>query len=71
MQKLKHIIILSFVFSMVIEILQYMTHLGQFDVDDIILNIVGSMIGFVFFLLTKKVFLLKIKKGAVQKVSES
>jgi glycopeptide antibiotics resistance protein len=56
---------------MVIEILQYMTHLGQFDVDDIILNIVGSMIGFVFFLLTKKVFLLKIKKGAVQKVSES
>lgn len=40
-----------------IEIFQYMTRLGSFDVDDIILNMVGVLIGYGTFLLVKPVFL--------------
>ena len=32
--------------SLSIEILQFVLQLGQFDIDDIILNVIGSMIGF-------------------------
>ena len=32
-----------------IEIFQYMTRLGSFDIDDIILNIVGGIIGFLLY----------------------
>ncbi|MFC3041456.1 VanZ family protein [Virgibacillus xinjiangensis] len=40
-------------FSFSIEILQYVTQLGVFDVDDIILNTLGGYLGFLIFVLFK------------------
>lgn len=40
-----------------IEIFQYMTRLGSFDIDDIILNMVGVLMGYGTFLLVKHVLL--------------
>lgn len=42
----KHIIYVSMAIRVVIEVLQYNTSLGVFDVDDIILSLTGSLIGF-------------------------
>ncbi|MBF8984637.1 VanZ family protein [Lutibacter sp. B2] len=37
---------ISFLASSGVELLQFIVALGIFDVDDIILNVIGSMIGF-------------------------
>ncbi|WP_197033366.1 VanZ family protein [Halobacillus karajensis] len=42
----KHIIYVAVAIRMAIEILQYNTSLGVFDIDDIILSLTGSLIGF-------------------------
>jgi glycopeptide antibiotics resistance protein len=42
-------IILATLFSSSIEILQYILELGIFDIDDIILNVIGSIIGFIIY----------------------
>lgn len=47
MQKYKRFICVPFVLSLLIEIGQYLTHLGVADIDDIILNVCGASIGFV------------------------
>jgi glycopeptide antibiotics resistance protein len=46
---------LSFFVSLGIELIQYLTKLGVFDVDDIILNITGSLIGFSILSLVRKI----------------
>jgi glycopeptide antibiotics resistance protein len=46
---------LSFFVSLGIEMIQSLTKLGVFDVDDIILNITGSLIGFWILSLVKKI----------------
>ena len=40
--------------SLVIELFQFITCLGSFDIDDIILNSVGGLIGYIIFYLLKK-----------------
>lgn len=45
------IIILSFLTSLAFELIQLFTMLGNFDVDDIILNVLGSALGFGIYLL--------------------
>jgi glycopeptide antibiotics resistance protein len=45
------IIIISFLVSVTFEIIQLFTILGNFDVDDIILNVLGAALGFGIFLL--------------------
>jgi len=47
------IFIYSFLFSLGIEILQLVTRVGVFDVDDIILNTAGGLIGYVLYLFTR------------------
>ena len=43
-------LIINFVYAIIIvESLQYLTRLGVFDIDDIILNNVGESIGFWFY----------------------
>lgn len=37
----------AFVFSLLVEIVQLYTGLGTFDVDDIVLNIIGCIIGYI------------------------
>jgi glycopeptide antibiotics resistance protein len=41
-------------FSMVIEFLQYAFNLGLFDVDDIILNTAGVLLGYIFIYIIQK-----------------
>ena len=47
----KHSIIWAIGSGTIIEVMQVVMHVGIFDIDDIILNAFGSMIGFWFFLL--------------------
>jgi glycopeptide antibiotics resistance protein len=55
-QRSSPIIVISFICSLAIETLQFITGLGVFDVDDVILNIVGGITGFIFLILIKKFF---------------
>ncbi len=41
-------LIIAFAFSFLIEIFQYYLRLGVFDVDDIILNVLGGVLGYFF-----------------------
>lgn len=43
-------IIIAIVFSFLIEITQLITVLGTFDIDDILLNTLGTLIGYVLYL---------------------
>ncbi|MBC7827274.1 MAG: VanZ family protein [Chitinophagaceae bacterium] len=47
----QRIIILAFFISLFFELVQLFTILGNFDVDDIILNVLGTALGFGVFLL--------------------
>lgn len=44
--KSSKVVIISIIISLSLEILQFALQLGQFDIDDIILNAIGSMVGF-------------------------
>lgn len=43
---LRDVVKISIIVSMSLEILQFVLQLGQFDIDDIILNVIGSIVGF-------------------------
>lgn len=43
---IKNIMLYGILFSLFIEILQLTTRLGSFDIDDIILNTIGTVLGF-------------------------
>lgn len=43
------ILLLSFEFSALIEVTQLITRVGSFDVDDIILNTIGGVLGYLIF----------------------
>ncbi len=47
------VLINTFLISLSIEVIQYYTKLGTADVDDIILNVLGSVIGFVIYKIWK------------------
>lgn len=63
MRKLTRILILSFAFSLVIELLQYVFMCGQADIDDVILNILGGIIGYLIYNMSYR--FIKHKKHAV------
>lgn len=42
-------ILSSFILSLVFEIIQLLTALGDFDVDDILLNVLGAVLGYLFY----------------------
>lgn len=48
-QSLPHIVAWGLLFSGMIELLQLFTRLGSFDVDDILLNTVGTTAGYLIF----------------------
>lgn len=39
-----------------IEIFQYMTRLGSFDIDDIILNVLGGVVGYLLYIFSEFIF---------------
>lgn len=48
-RKLKTVVLVGFFVSLFFEICQYVLYLGSTDIDDIILNVLGVTIGFLFF----------------------
>lgn len=48
-------ILFCFLFSLLIEMIQMMTHVGCFDVDDIILNTAGGVVGYLLYVLVKHI----------------
>lgn len=53
---IKSVFLISFLFILGIEIFQFITMLGIFDIDDIFLNVSGSLIGYLIMLVYKKIF---------------
>ncbi|MGD7022271.1 VanZ family protein [Rossellomorea vietnamensis] len=49
MQTLRSVVLFSFVLSVLIEVLQYVTGLGVMDIDDAILNTAGAITGYLFY----------------------
>lgn len=50
------IIIYTFLFSLCIETLQLATKVGVFDVDDLMMNSVGGLIGWIFYEIALKIY---------------
>lgn len=44
--KLKFIILSSLTLSLIFEVIQLLTSLGEFDIDDLLLNILGAVLGY-------------------------
>ncbi|MDO4377552.1 MAG: VanZ family protein [Erysipelotrichia bacterium] len=49
-----YLLINTFLISLSIEVIQYYTKLGTADVDDIILNVLGSVLGFAIYKIWKR-----------------
>ena len=50
------IMFLGFLFSLCIEFAQLIGHVGSFDVDDLLLNTIGALLGYFAFVLAKGVW---------------
>ena len=59
------ILLYSFALSLLIETLQLVTRVGVFDVDDLFLNTIGGVLGFVLFKITRLIFQSQKKRGTV------
>ena len=59
--QLKHVLIFAFLLSLALEGLQVFLHAGVFDVDDIILNVLGAIVVYGIFALLTQVFLTNTK----------
>ncbi|MCI5874862.1 MAG: VanZ family protein [Clostridiales bacterium] len=55
-RKIRMTVYYSFELSLLVELLQLITRVGSFDVDDLILNTLGGMIGFLLYLLGRYMF---------------
>ncbi|MDF2611212.1 MAG: VanZ family protein [Lachnospiraceae bacterium] len=55
-RKFLNVILLSFEFSLTIELIQLLFKVGIFDVDDILMNTVGGFIGYLCFSLCKYIY---------------
>lgn len=44
-------VLLSFCLSLFVEVFQFVTRVGSFDVDDILLNTLGGLLGYIIFLI--------------------
>ena len=55
-RKLIYIILLSFFFSLTVEIVQLYLKVGIFDVDDILLNSIGGITGYLFYLILNHIY---------------
>ena len=51
---LKNCVVMTFALMMLVETVQLFTLLGSFDIDDLLLNIIGAMLGYVIYVKTPK-----------------
>ncbi|MCR2045326.1 VanZ family protein [Anaerosalibacter massiliensis] len=56
LKELKKIFKIAFIISLTFEVIQLITGLGQFDVDDIILNVLGGVLGFLIYKIFYKIY---------------
>ncbi len=49
------VVFLTFCFSLSVELLQLVAKVGSFDVDDLILNTLGGLIGYIIYIVLKKI----------------
>lgn len=56
LRETKKIILVTFLTSLAFEIVQLITNLGSFDVDDLLLNTIGGFLGYCLFVLFKLFF---------------
>ncbi len=61
-RKFINILLLSFQLSLTIEIVQFFLRVGTFDVDDLLLNTVGGILGYIGFIIMNKIWLAYRKK---------
>ena len=57
-KKMRHGIstaIATFVFSLLVESFQLVFKIGSFDVDDIMLNTLGGILGYIMYMILKKI----------------
>ena len=54
-KKLLPTVLLTFELSLVIEIVQLLTKVGSFDVDDLFLNTVGGLCGYIIYMICHKI----------------
>lgn len=54
--------ILTFAFSLMVEVTQLIFKIGSFDVDDLLLNTIGGLIGFCVYWIIKKIIKRRGKK---------
>lgn len=54
--KFWHTLLYSFWLSMYIEIFQLISHFGEFDVDDMILNCTGAVLGYAIYAIAKGMY---------------
>ena len=57
------IIFLSILFSLTVEVIQLFLKVGIFDVDDILLNTTGGVVGYLFYLICHAIYKQKGKRG--------
>lgn len=50
-----YMILMTFEFSLVIEVIQLVSKVGSFDVDDLLLNTIGGMLGYLLFEVLNKI----------------
>lgn len=65
-RKLWRTVYYSFELSLVVELLQLISRVGSFDVDDLLLNTVGGLLGFLVFALAAHVWRGRIRDKATQ-----
>ncbi|MGV3488416.1 MAG: VanZ family protein, partial [Tuberibacillus sp.] len=56
MRRIGRILIMSLCSTFMVEITQLLTNLGTFDIDDMILNTLGGLMGYICFLIAIKAF---------------
>ena len=49
-----YVTMLSFDFSLMVELIQLISKVGSFDVDDLLLNTIGGALGYICFLLADR-----------------
>lgn len=62
-RSLIEVLFFSLVISFIIEIVQFQLVVGSFDVDDIILNTLGGIIGYLIFILIYYIYTFNLKRN--------
>ena len=57
-RKFSYILLLSFLLSLVIEVIQYITGRGLFEADDLLNNTIGGIIGYFIYFIVSRIYML-------------